>query len=289
LPQIHLGYDWAQQCLTGVTEKNHGYIISILTPEREPAIADWRITGIESTFKGDIKSLETLLKNGSLVKIRGHNSRSNEIFPEHRVLLQQTAWSHKPLDLPNLTPEQILAIYAGMSAERRQLLLVNSTIRKLILEGAAGEMTVRDDDLTVENFFSEYAEIFYAFRKLKEQLQENCDNENWVRLDYYLSGTGMDSLPALIAQATGEEKAGGSVTVYLLLLCCKEIFQDSQFKDRIKCADQLIAINRELRSIRTGDSIKLEDDSPDKRRIFFRWFEDQFFKEYKKAEKKVRG
>jgi hypothetical protein len=176
-----------------------------------------------------------------------------------------------------------------MSAERRQLLLVNSTIRKLILGGAAGEMTVRDDDFTVEHFFSEYAEIFYAFRKLKEQLQENCDNENWVRLDYYLSGTGMDSLPALIGQATGEEKASSSVTVYLLLLCCKEIFQDSQFKDRIKCADQLAAINRELHSIRKGDSIKLEDDSPDKRRIFFRWFENQFFKEYKKAEPKERG
>lgn len=289
LPQVHLGYDWAQQCLTGITEKNHSYTINIFTPEGKAAVANWKITGTKRAFEGDTTSLERLLKNGSLVKIRGHNSRTDEIFPEHRVLLQQTGWSHKPLDLPDLTPEQILAIYAGMSAERRQLLLVNSTIRKLILEGAAGEMTVKDDDFTVEHFFSEYAEIFYAFRKLIEQLQENKDKENWMRLDYYLSGTGMDSLPALISRVIGEERADSFVTVYLILLCCKEVFQDPQFKNRIKCAGQLTAINRELHSIRSGDSIKLEDDSPEKRRIFFRWFEDQFFKEYKKVEPKVSG
>ena len=284
LPQIHLAYDWVQKCLTGVTEKHHSYTINLLTPESSAAIRGWHITGTESTFAGKTEALEALLKNGSLIKVNGHLSRSGEVFPEHRVLLQQTGWSHKPLDLPDLTPEQILAIYAGMSAERRQLLLVNATIRKLILEGTAGEMTAADDDFAVGQFFSEYAEIFYAFRKLKEQLQETVDLENWSRLDYYLSGAGMDSLPALIERITDKNSEHNSVTAYLLMLCCKEVFQQPQFGTRPHCKEQLQSISGELRKLRSSDSITLEDDSPDNRRRFFCWFENQFFKEYKKLE-----
>lgn len=284
LPHLHIAYDWVLQRLTGITEKHHSYTISILNPERATAIANWNITGTKRTYEGDISALEALLKNGSLVKIRGSHTRSGELFPEHRVLLQQTGWSHKPLDLPDLTPEQILAIYAGMSAERRQLLLVNATIRKFVLDGVAGEMTADEDDFAIEQFFSEYAQIFYAFRKLKELLQQSVDQNNWGRVDYYLSGAGMDSLPALMKPMFETKREGSAVTAYLLLLCCKEIFQDHQYKNRTKCKTQLKTIDREVKRLRSADSITLAAYTPEKRRTFFRWFEAQFFKAYKKVD-----
>jgi hypothetical protein len=288
LPQIHLAYDWLKKTLTGVTEKHHSYTIDLLTPEGEKAVSQWKITGAPSTFDGAIEALEALLKNGSLIKVSGRASRSDEPFAEHRLLLQQTGWSHKPLDLPDLTPEQILTIYAGMSPERRQLLLLKASMRKLIMDGTAGEITAPDDDSDVGQFFSEYAEIFYAFRKLKELLQENYDLNNWSRLDYYLSGAGMDSLPALIERITAdkndEESTHNAVTIYLLLLCCKEVFQSPQFQSRPRCKKQLQAITKELSKLRKSDTLVLEDNSAKSRRQFFTWFESQFFKEYKKKE-----
>ena len=291
LPQIHLAYDWLEKKLTGITEKHHSYTINLLTPEGAKAVSAWNITGTPRTFEGNTDALEALLKNGSLIKVGGHLSRSGEPFPEHRLLLQQTGWSHKPMDLPDLTPEQILAIYAGMSVERRQLLMLNASIRKLIIEGTAGEMTATDDDISVEQFFSEYAEIFYAFRKLKEQLQEAHDDEKWSRLDYYLSGSGMDSLPALVERITttknDEEKTHSGVTIYLLLLCCKEIFQSPHFQSRPHSKEQLYSITQELGKLRKGDTLVLEDNSTKNRRRFFTWFEGQFFKEYKKVEREA--
>jgi hypothetical protein len=286
LPQIHLAYDWLEKRLIGVTEKHQSYTIDLLTPEGTKAISAWQITGTPRTFEGSTDALETLLKNGALIKVGGHLSRSGQTFPEHRLLLQQTGWSHKPLDLPNLTPEQILAIYAGMSVERRQLLMLNASIRKLIIDGTAGEITAIDDNFTVAQFFSEYAEIFYAFRKLNEQLQEAYEEEKWAHLDYYLSGSGMDSLPALMARITSkndEAKTHNGVTIYLLLLCCKEIFQSPHFHSRPHCQEQLYTITQELGRVRKGDTLTLEDNSTKNRRRFFTWFEGQFFKEYKKV------
>ena len=291
LPQIHLAYDWLSKKLTGISKTQHSYTIDLLTPEGAKAVTAWKIQNEPTVFEGNTDALESLLNNGSLIKVGGRISRTKETFPEHRLLLQQTGWSHKPLDLPSLTPEQILAIYAGMSVERRQLMMLNASIRKLIIEGTAGEMTAPDDDISVEQFFSEYAEIFFSFRKLKEQLQEASDDERWQHVDYYLSGSGMDSLPALIKRITttknDEEKTQSSVTIYLLLLCCKEIFQSSPFQNRPHSKEQLDSITRELSELREGDTLSLEDNSAENRYRFFTWFEGQFFREYKKIEHEV--
>ena len=280
IPEIHLEYNWLTKTLTGITAKRRSYTIDLLTAEGEKAVSSWKLSGTQRDFSGDLEALETLLKNGSLIKVSGHHSNSGKKFPEHRILLQQTGWSHKPLDLPNLTPEQILAIYAGMSAERRQLMLLTANIRKLIFDGTAGEITAPDDDTHDGQFFSEYAEIFYAFRKLKDQLEENFEQKNWTRVDYYLSGTGMDSIPALIERITmaksNEQNRHKSVTVYLLLLCCQEIFQSPRFLERPRSRTQLDAIKIRIKNLRQSDILVLEDNSIKNRQ--------KFFKEYKKKE-----
>ena len=101
----------------------------------------------------------------------------------------------------------------------------------------------------------------------------------------------MDSLPALIKRITttknDEEKTQSSVTIYLLLLCCKEIFQSSPFQNRPHSKEQLDSITRELSELREGDTLSLEDNSAENRYRFFTWFEGQFFREYKKIEHEV--
>ena len=81
--------------------------------------------------------------------------------------------------------------------------------------------------------------------------------------------------------------AHSGVTIYLLLLCCKEIFQSPHFQSRPHSKEQLYSITQELGKLRKGDTLVLEDNSTKNRLRFFTWFEGQFFKEYKKVEREA--
>lgn len=281
IPRIYLSYDWREKKLRGVSEERKRFAINILNPEGDAAIADWHITGKETDFGGDTTSLERLLRNGSLVKVSGYNVRTDSPISPHQVMILQTGWSHKPLDLPDLAPEQILAIYADMSSDQRQLLLMNAQIRKLVLEGAAGDITAPLDEDEGNLFFSEYAEIFHAFRRLKRRLFEARENDNEAVVNYYLSGVGMDSMPTLIERITSSDSSVNRVTAYLLLLCAQEIYQDTVFIQYPLVEKLLNDVCKAIKDIKSADAIKLENNSPSDRRKFFNWFEGQFFKAYR--------
>ena len=202
-------------------------------------------------------------------------------FLEHKILLQQIGWSHKPIDLPNLTLEQILSIYAGMSTERRLMLLINAQVKQLVLKNMGGEISVDEADVFTEQFFCEYAEIFNAFRALKTRLLTSLENKEFVQMDYYLTGAGMDSLPQLTKRSCENEQDGfNGVTSYLLLLSAKELYDDKRFRKRANVAKERKIIEKEIVQLKAGNLIKLEDDSARKRKEFFAWFENQFFKQY---------
>jgi len=281
LPRIYLAYDWPEQRLTGVTELHRGYTINILTPEGNAAVNDWAITGTSRDYGGDVDALEKLLRNGSLVKVAGFNTRSGDPFITHTVMLMQTGWSHKPQSLPDLTPAQILAIYAEMSPEQRVQGITRGFVELLVLEGSAGDLMVPTDDFIVEQFFSEYAEIFHAFRRLKKRLAEAITAGNEPMVDYYLTGTGMDSLPTLLDCATRESSTVSPVTSYLILLCVKEIYQQPDFAKYKLVKRQLSQVHKQIKAFKSPDMIKLVDYSDDKRKEFFNWFENQFFKTYR--------
>ncbi|WP_019531283.1 phospholipase D family protein [Dasania marina] len=284
LPAIHLQYDWLSRSLAANTEASESYQVDILTPEGKPAIADWLISGSANIYEGKLEQLEHLLKNGSLVTLVGVNTRTGVAFTPHTVMLQQTSWSHKPIEMPDLSAEQILAIYADMSPDRRQMLMMNAMFKKLVLAQEAGEITLLDDELASEEFFSEYAEIFHAFRRLKQRLQEALDAENMALLDYYLTGQGMDSLPTLVARASDEEAASVKpVTAYLLLLSAREIYQYKPLSKRPLIKQKLTALDNSIRAIKASSRIQLEDNSSARRKTFFVWFEQQFFKQYRAA------
>ncbi|MCB1675868.1 MAG: hypothetical protein KDI01_06230 [Halioglobus sp.] len=280
LPRIALAYDWAEQRLQGACEKNQGYTINILTPEGSAAIEGFTVTGSGTQWEGDVAALETLLRNGSLVKISGVNTRSDRPFPSHRVMLQQTGWTHKPMEIPDLTPAQILAIYADLSPERREQVALNEMIRKLVDLGEAGDLTGPTDDLVVKQFFSEYAEIFHAFRHFNKRLGELVEADNQKQLAYYLSGTGMDSLPVLIDHICGEDTKLDSVTTYLMLLCVQEIYTTPAYAKDKSTKKHLSRTKQAIKALKTGDAICIEPRPGTSRKAFFDWFEKQFYANY---------
>lgn len=285
-PEIHLAFDWVDKRLTGKTMATDDLAIYIHGPEGAPVTAQWTITDTQSTYPDSTEALEEALKNGSLVKITGFDRQSGVWFPDHRVLLQQTGWTHKPIDHATLTPAEILTIYADMSPERRLALLASAVIHKLVLSGYAGEITSIDYGEGQGQFFCEYAEIFHAFRQFRRQLEKALEDRLDARIDYYLSGTGMDSLPTLRNRTVERDDKDGisSVTEYLLLLCMQEVYQDPQIAGRARVGEELQAVESAIAKIKASKSIRLENDSPERRERFFDWFETQFFKEYRALE-----
>ena len=284
LPIIDLVYDWRTRTLTGMTESRKSYCINIHRPESDLAVSEWTLRGKNCCeYDGDLAALETLLKNGSLVKVSGVNQRSNEAFGAHWIMMKQTGWSHKPLDLPEMSPEQILAIYAGMSPDKRQALLMNAHIRKLVLAGQGGDMTLPADDFAAEEFFSEYAELFHAFRQLRNKLFEAQEDDNNTLVEYYLTGAGFDSLPTLLDNIMNDEE-NRSVTAYLILLCAKEVYQVDQFNGYFGVPERLRQVESDISELKDNGSIVLRKNTPEDRTRFFSWFESQFFKVYRQQE-----
>lgn len=283
-PQIDLAYNWTEQSLTGITDPRLSYTISILTPEGRAAVESWAITGTERVWDGDVTTLEALLRNSSLVKVTGFNSRSGEPFPTQTVMLLQTGWTHKPLDLPDLSAAEILAIYARLTPEQRERMLIAPIIRKLVLAGEAGDLTLPLDEILPDQFFSEYAEIFNAFRHLRKRMAQALEDDNQEILNYYLSGKGMDSLPTLIEHVTSVDSPEGAVTAYLVLLCAQEVYKDSDFLGMPRVSALGKAVKTQIQSVKSSGAIRLEGDSPERRKTFFTWFEKQFYHVYRTKE-----
>lgn len=289
VPELFLRYDWVTKCLSGRTSPRRKYEVQLIGPEGEPVTEPWELTYTESDYEGSTEELEKALRHGSLIKVRGCNSqhRNRPVFPETTVLVQQVGWSHKPLDLPALSATQILAIYAEMKPERRQMMLIDAKIRALVLSAQGGELTVAEDDVVVDQFFCEYAEIFRAFSQLRDRLANSLEDEHYTQVDYYLTGSGVDSLPTLLEKslsAEDDETTPAPATCYLIMLSALEVLTDKQFRDR----PNVQAVARKLRKsivvLKKGDRLVLEDNSKRNREQFFKWFEEEFFRAYKVVE-----
>ena len=280
-PELHLSFDWVKKKLSGRTGDENCYSISLEGPDRKFLVDDWRIESEESMYSGSTELLQSILKNGSFFTAMGNNLIDGQPITPTRVLIQQTGLTHKPVEILNLSPNQILAIFAGMSAERRQLVLANAYIRQLILSGYKTESSTLMEEGSDEQFFCKYAEIFHAFRKFEKQLIGNLEVGKESQVDYYLSGTGVDSLPSLLAKTKEKDGLLDATTTYLLLLSARDIYQNEKFKGRSDIDVQLKELNGRITEIKEGEQIILGESLADKRKDFFTWFEREFGKEYK--------
>ena len=284
LPAIHVAYDWKSGVLSGREGEGRRVSVDLLSQEQAsvPAVAAWVLGEEEARYEGDVSPLLGTLRNTSLVRARGHWEDDGYAFPEHTVLVVQLSWTHKPLLQAELTPQQILAIYAGMSEERRQMMLVSAEMRRLVRLNQGGELTEGDATAPQRQFFAEYAELFHAFRKLRRHLERLAEENNERDLDYYLSGTGVDSLPALVdradprATAEDDDEILDDVTAYLTLLCIREILVDPMFSERPGVAKEGQRVGETIQAIRDDHLRLAEGRTPGGRERFFQWFESVF-------------
>ena len=145
----------------------------------------------------------------------------------------------------------------------------------------SGEITALDEEQVESQFFCEYAEIFHAFRVLRKLLQQALTETNFAKVDYYLTGAGMDSLPSLIELACDETSNNfKGVTAYLLLLSATEVLRETEFFGRLNVQDSLLKIENKLTLLKEGGAISLESNSGERQDKFFDWFEKQFSMEY---------
>lgn len=297
VPLISLTFDWLEKALSGCVHSDRPVEIDLIGPDgsEKPVIEGWQLGEALSHFEGGTEDLKKALGNGSLVLVRGRICDSDDLIAPHRVLLQQTHWSHKPQpELATLSPQQILAIYAGMSPERRQLLLTDARVKRLFELGERGETSLTDETALENEFFSEYAELFHAFRMLRRDLADQRTSPE--KQDYYLTGAGVDSLPTLIARAEAvvnqedtDSESLHPVSAYLLLLSAREIYQAEEFALRHYVKEQLAIVDELLARIRKTKVIKLSAERESNRDAFFDWFERQFLEQYRVADVEVNG
>ena len=316
IPQIYLAYDWTKKELCGQIgelEEDGFCIINIHLPEGgddDYAIKGWKISNKECYYKDNTEALENLLKNGAWVKVSGKWQSENCYFPEHLVLLQETGWIHKPLDLTYLSIQDILSLYADMNIERD----INPDGLTKAIEGAEirKQDSEDDDDPKIQEFFCDYAQVFNAFGELKKRLRKEKElakeDGDSKQVEYYLTGNAPDSLPTLIQLAKilgpSEIKEGKKsnkydnsqdpIISYLSLLCCKEIYEEMRGDDKSSerpflAKEQLEIVQDQLKKVdkyidECKSKIVLEEDGTSNRRErFLKWFEEQFSKDYKLA------
>lgn len=286
-PDLVVTYDWKRRELSariGERDGKEAIVINILTTEGGVAVGDVRVTQALERIDCERGTIEALLKTSGFVHVSGKWLPDGEAIPEHPLMVQQLHWTHKPLDLPRLSPQEIMQIYAGLSRIRRNQVIEYLKQRQLREMGLLGESagSVEHEDQG-RQFFAEYAELFHAFRNLRRRMQEARQEGRTELVDYYLTGCGLDSLPTLLASLDDAEKELDAVTVYLTLLCLIQIYEHDDYRSAPRAGEMLALCWEKARFIEDSPAITLIDGDPERRKKFFAWFREQFFQEYRAA------
>ena len=195
--------------------------------------------------------VEHLSKNGFVVFDNGECSRN--------VYVLQKNWVFKPLYYPDLSPREILDIYTTMDIDKRDRYLLGAVIKDMTRNGEANEYTYSIDEIrNSPDFFSAYAELFYAFRHLEDRIKVSDEEKA-----YYLLSPKPDSLPSLIERAVADETLD-NVMRYLILLSCRELY------NRYAGKKSFSKYKHHLKGVR--DTFDDKD--------FIAWFEEEFDKQY---------
>ena len=285
LPDLILSYDWKQQVFTAALndrQQGHALVCDILSPEGAVQVANITISHEATRVDCDHKIIEGLLKSTGFIRVSGRWQPDNETFPAFEVMVQQVNWTHKPLDLPRLSPQEIMQIYAGMSQMRRNQVIEFLKQRQLremgLVTESAGTHAHEDQG---RQFFAEYAELFHAFRNLRKRMDQAWVQERPVQVDYYLSGRGMDSLPTLLESLYEDERDLDVVTVYLALLSLIQIYDRPEYRARPQAEFWLEQCWAKLHTIEASGQIQLVADDGARTRRFFDWYREHFFREYR--------
>lgn len=283
-PDLIFQYDWKQRVFSAELRASHqesSVIVDILSPEGHVVLAQVLVTSQHQTVEIEPEVIEELLKNSGFLRVCGKRLPDDEAFGEYDVLVQQLHWTHKPLSLPALSPQEILQIYTGLSQiHRNQLieLLKKQELREKRMLGESADGVEHREQ--ARQFFAEYAELFHAFRNLRKRLNDALEKGHLEQVDYYLSGRGLDSLPTLLSSLYEQEERLDSTTIYLTLLCLIQIYQQPEYQARPQIQGLLEECHDKLSAIESSNELRLIDDDPNRRSRFFSWYREQFFREY---------
>ncbi len=275
---IFLSYDWKNRKLKGRTNKEASIEVSVIELGGAPILDSWHIDNLERSFEIDVPKFEAILKQTGFVNVLIKLSDKNDSPVEKTLLILQTGWSHKPVELPDLSPADILLIYAGMSEDRRQMMLMNARIKSFLRQNIGGELNSPDNELNDDGFFCEYAGIFYAFRRFRSRLKALVDDNNVEQLDYYLSGAGADSLPALIRKASEKSESSNDVASYLIMLSINEILSQNLYRGRLDVKEIKKSIRCSIKQLERVGGLVLEEGT--NRKKFFAWLTTEFIRSY---------
>ena len=288
LPELLLSYDWKKRQLTAALGERHGkraLACRILSAEGVVQVSDIAVGHHPGQVACNADVIEELLKNTGFLRVSGSWEPSGETLPAFEVLVQQLNWTHKPLDLPHLSPQEIMQIYAGLSQMHRNQvidLLKQRQLHEMGLSGeSAGSQSYED---TGRQFFAEYAELFHAFRNLRQRMDQAWSEERVALVDYYLSGRGLDSLPTLLDSLQEGDRKLDQVTIYLALLCLIQIYESREYRGRPQVEHWLDRCREEIEAIEISGELRLIDDDVERTRSFFNWYRTQFFREYRAAD-----
>ena len=180
------------------------------------------------------------------------------------ILVQHVNWKYKPNNFPPMSISEILSIYSSLdikddTSEQRYIIHL---LKELEKKGALYESSMRELDLNEKSFFSEYAEIFFSFRKLNTALLNAKESDDIQLLEYYFRMQYPDSFASIIEKVETDEKLD-ITTRYLVVLSMEEIYETVD----LYIGDPFFNDLQKLKA-----KIKKEIGQED----FLQWFEEEF-------------
>lgn len=250
---LSLVYDWQLKTL----DSNYSSNLDNFNINNFLLVLDDKEIKLENIKLIDIAKLEKAINASPYVKVKYENKLQN-------IFVNQKNFTHKPLDLGNLSVKEILDIYAKFEIETKSNDLIKIAIqRALLAKGIESDIDILNDVVKQKNFFSEYSEIFYGLRHLKHFLLNDIDKQ-----DYFLNETtkAIDSIPSLIKE-TDSDKKMDIASKYVTFLYVKQIYKE--------LGRNVEFIDKYIIGLKNNNIKEFEEN-----KTFIEWFEDAFFMEF---------
>jgi len=183
------------------------------------------------------------------------------------ILIQHINWQYKPFTFWAMSISEILSIYSGLNINEKEDRFIAHMLKELEKQGALYESSVNDISIDERNFFSEYSEIFYSFRKLKAILLKSKTENNHNILEYYFRMQYPDSFSSVVKKIV-EDSELDIATKYIVVLSLEEIYNEVE---EYKNCDEF----KNLTNLKETIKQKIGEKDPEQK-DFLEWFEFEF-------------
>lgn len=218
----------------------------------------------------DAKSIQ--IENISNTLLLYMEKNSYIYISNQSILIQHINWQYKPFIFSQMSISDILSIYSGLNIDEKEERYIAHMLQELDKQGALYESSLNDIVIVERDFFSEYSEIFYSFRKLKIILLEAKKEDNHNLLEYYFRMQYPDSFSSIIKKIQEDSKLD-IATKYIVVLSLEEIYNDVK---KYENCDEF----KTLKELKTDIKTVIIKNYPEQKE-FLDWFEMEFLYKHK--------